>query len=173
MAPDESGFPTDAEFQAEVARRDQLASEERARVAAERAANVGPDESGFPTDAEFQAEVARRDQLASEERARVAAERAANVGPEMDHYYAVKTGDTFDSIAEDLGHKGDGQALLDASHGAETNGEIAAGHNNRTRGADGERTDANGAIIQMVKPENVTTRFKLIEGQSLLLPKGW
>jgi hypothetical protein len=90
-----------------------------------------------------------------------------------DRYFAVKTGDTFDSIAEELNHKGEGQALLDASHGNETNGEIAAGHANRLRGADGERTDANGAIIPMIKPENMTTKFKLIEGQSLLLPKGW
>lgn len=76
-----------------------------------------------------------------------------------DEYYPVRTGDTFDSIAKDLGHEGEGQKLLDASHGAETNGDLAAAHARLISGTD--------------EPKEVKTTTKLTEGQSLLLPKGW
>jgi hypothetical protein len=94
-------------------------------------------------------------------------------GDTSDNYYAVKTGDTFAGIAEELGHPDGGQELMDAGHGGPTNGELAAGHFNRLAGADGEATDDQGRLIRVLEAKDVTTKTKLIEGQSLLLPKGW
>lgn len=98
---------------------------------------------------------------------------AKDEGEPMDRYYAVKTGDTFDGIAAELGRKDGGQELMDASHGGPTNGELAAGHFNRLAGADGEAVDGQGRLVRVLEPKDVTTKTKLVEGQSLLLPKGW
>jgi len=91
-----------------------------------------------------------------------------------DSYYAVLTGDTCDSVAKKLGHDGEGQALFDAAHpGGISNGENIARHLNLIAGADGEKTDDNGRLIPVLKPEDVNPGTKLVEGQSLLLPTGW
>jgi hypothetical protein len=101
------------------------------------------------------------------------AEAKAAPAAQADRYYAVKTGDTYDGIAAELGHKDGGQELMDASHGGPTNGELSAGHFNRLAGADGEATDDQGRLIRVLAAGDVTTKTKLVEGQSLLLPKGW
>jgi hypothetical protein len=92
----------------------------------------------------------------------------------MDRYYAVKTGDTADSIAKDLGHEGQGADLLNAKHpGGPANGELIAGHLNLVSGANGEATDGNGRLLIPVTTDQITVKTKLVEGQSFLLPEGW
>jgi hypothetical protein len=107
------------------------------------------------TDEEYEAETARRRAAAKDKQASDAAASDAA----RDHYYAVKSGDTFESIAKALGHDGEGQALMDTSHGGPTNAEQAAGHAGRLAGSE--------------DPPAITSKTKLIEGLSLLLPEGW
>jgi hypothetical protein len=91
-----------------------------------------------------------------------------------DKYYAVKTGDTLDSIAKELGHEGEGQALFDHAHdGGVSNGEQIANHDNLIRGADGNAIDGRGALVPVINKDQVTGKTKLVEGMALLLPKGW
>lgn len=91
----------------------------------------------------------------------------------MDKYFPVKTGDTFAKIAKELGHEGEAQALMDASHpGGPTNQEQAAKHLNLVAGADGEATDSDGRLIRVLESGDITANTKLVEGLSLLLPGG-
>ncbi len=102
------------------------------------------------------------------------AKSTAAKNPKPDKYYAVKTGDTLDSIAKELGHEGEGQALFDHAHdGGVGNGEQIANHDNLIRGANGEAVNERGALVPVIDKTQVTTKTKLVEGLSLLLPKGW
>jgi LysM repeat protein len=100
--------------------------------------------------------------------------KANEVKNRPDKYYPVKTGDTFETIATELGHDGEGQALFDHAHeGGISNGELTARHTNLISGADGKAVDIRGALLPVLTKEQFTAKTKLVEGQSLLLPKGW
>jgi hypothetical protein len=142
------------------------------RVAARAPAiNHSEEDTMTLTDAEFQAEVDRRK---AESTAAASDAKAKDAANKPDKYYAVKTGDTLDSIAKELGHEGEGQALFDYSHdGGVTNGEQIANHDNLIRGANGEARTERGALVPVVTKDDVTPKTKLVEGMALLLPKGW
>lgn len=139
------------------------AAKDQAAIAALRAA-------GAP-DSTIRA-VQYQQEQAAEKRRKIA---AGEINPKpVDRYYAVKTGETADSIAKDLGHEGQGADLLNARHpGGPSNGELIAGHLNLVSGANGESTDGQGRLLVPVTTDQITSKTKLVEGQSFLLPEGW
>jgi hypothetical protein len=154
---------SDAEFEAEQNRRQAAAAE------AAQATPIKP--LSEMTDQEFAAETLRRKTVTDQAAVAAKAEKEKN---KPDKYYAIKTGDTLDSIAKELNHEGEGQALFDYAHdGGVSNGELVAAHSNLIRGANGDARDERGALVPVFGKEHVTTKTKLVEGQSLLLPKGW
>jgi hypothetical protein len=104
----------------------------------------------------------------------VPAEKKEQPKDELDQYYPVKTGDTFESIAKSLGKDGKAQELFDSSHkGGVANNEIVARHINLISGANGDAKDERGRRIPVLTGEDVSLTTPLTEGLSLLLPKGW
>jgi hypothetical protein len=91
----------------------------------------------------------------------------------VDKYHAVKTGDTFNSIAKEYKREGKGVELMNFAHpGGVSNREIAASHLTLIQGTHVQQ----GSIMKELKPivaDDIDENTPLTEGQGLLLPEGW
>ncbi len=127
------------------------------------------------SDADFDAELQRRADARNADRTKASAEAKAKAEANRpDQYHAVVTGETFEGIAKAYGHDGDGDLLKDFAHsGGESNGALAASHDNLIRGANGEAKNERGILVPVTAADQISKTTKLTEGQSLLLPKGW